>query len=80
MANPKKYLAKMIDVAENLPHHYKEYISLGEVICKYISFKVYSYFRFLFEPKNVEDYSFKRNKSAIEEPSCFTSLRNKEEE
>ena len=34
MANPKKDLAKMIDAAENLPHHYKEYLALGEVICK----------------------------------------------
>ena len=39
MANPKKDLTKMIDAAENLPRHYKEYLSLGEVICKSIPFK-----------------------------------------
>ena len=80
MANPKKDLEKMIDAAENLPHHYKEYLALGEVICKSIPFKDYFYFRFLFEPKNVYDYSFNRNKSSIEEQSCSTSLSNEEEE
>ena len=39
MDNPKKYLAKTIDVVENLPHHYKEYLSLGEEIFKSIPFK-----------------------------------------
>ena len=39
MANPKKDLAKMIDAVENLHHHYEEYLSLGEVICKSIPFK-----------------------------------------
>ena len=29
---------------------------------------------------NVYDYSFKSNKSSIEEPSCSTSLSNEEEE
>ena len=41
MANPKKDLAKMIDASENLPHHYKEYLALGENICKFIPFKDY---------------------------------------
>ena len=58
MANLKKGLSKMIDVAENLPHHYKEYLSLGEVICKSIPFKDYFYCIFVFEPKNLYDYSF----------------------
>ena len=80
MANPNKDLAKMIDGAENLPHHYKEYLSLGEVICKSIPFKDYFYCKFWFEPTNVDDYSFKSNKSSIEEPSCSTSLSNEEEE
>ena len=43
MANPKKHLSKMIDESENLPHHYKEYLSLGEEICKSIPFKEYFY-------------------------------------
>ena len=46
MANPKKDLAKMIDAAENLPRHYKEYLSLVEVICKSIPFKDYFYCKF----------------------------------
>ena len=41
MANPKKDLAKMIDASEKLPHHYKEYLALGENICKFIPFKDY---------------------------------------
>ena len=41
MANPKKDLSKMMDAIENLPHHYKEYLSLGEEICKYIPLKDY---------------------------------------
>ena len=41
MANPKKDLAKMIDASENLPQHYKEYLALGENICKFIPFKDY---------------------------------------
>ena len=41
MDNPKKDLSKMIDPSENLPHHYKEYLSLGEDICKSIPFKEY---------------------------------------
>ena len=80
MANPKKDLAKMIDAAENLPHHYKEYLALGEVICKSIPFKDYFYCIFVFDPNNVFDYSFNRNKSSIEEQSCYTSLSNEEEE
>ena len=35
---------------------------------------------FGFEPKNVDDYSFKRNKSFLEEPICSTSLSNEQEE
>ena len=62
MANPKKDLAKMIDAAENLPHHYKQYLALGEEICKSIPFKEYFYCRFGFEPKNVYDYSLKSRK------------------
>ena len=42
--NPKKDLANMIDASENLPHHYKEYLALGENICKFIPFKDYFYF------------------------------------
>ena len=80
MAKPKKDLSKMIDAAKNLPHHYKEYLSLGEVICKSIPFKDYFYLRFVFEPNNVHYYSFKSNKSSIEEPNCSTSLSNEEEE
>ena len=41
MANPKKDLSKMIDASENLPQHYKEYLALGENICKFIPFKDY---------------------------------------
>ena len=80
MANPKKDLSKMIDVGENLPHHYREYLSLGEDICKSITFKEYFYCRFGFEPKNVYDYYFNIIKSSIEEPSYSTSLSNEEEE
>ena len=80
MDNPKKDLSKIIDAIENLPHHYEEYISLGKVICKSIPFKDDFYCRFGFEPKNVDDYSFNRNKSSIEEQSCSTSLSNEEEE
>ena len=39
MANPKKDLEKMVDAIENLPRHYKEYLSLGGEICKSIPFK-----------------------------------------
>ena len=80
MANPKKELAKMIEAIENLPYHYKEYLALGEGICKSIPFKYNFYCRFGFEPKNVDDSSFKSSKSSIEEPSCSTSLSNEEEE
>ena len=80
MANPKKDLSKIIDAIENLPHHYEEYLALGEEILKSIPFKEYFYCRFGFEPKDVYDYSFKRNKSSLEEPSCSTSLSNDEEE
>ena len=80
MANPKKDLTKMIDAIENLAHHYKEYIlALGEEICKSIPFKEYFYWKFGFEPKNVDDYSFKSSKSSIEEPS-FSNYVSKEEE
>ena len=73
MAIPKKDLAKIIDAIENLPYHYKEYLSLGEEICKFIPFKYYFYFRFGFEPKDVDEHYFKRIKSSIEEPSCSNS-------
>ena len=65
MDNPKKDLANMIDVIENLPHHYKEYLAFREDICKYIPFKEYFYYRFGHGPKDVDDYSFKRNKSIL---------------
>ena len=65
MANPKKDLSKIIDAIENLPHHYKEYLALGEGICKSIPFKYNFYCRFGFEPKNVDDSSFKSSKSSI---------------
>ena len=42
-ANPKKDLAKMIDARENFPHHYEEYLALGEKICKFIPLKDYFY-------------------------------------
>ena len=80
MDNPKKDLSKIIDAIENLPHHYEEYLSLGEKICKSIPLNEYFYYIFGFEPKNVDDYSFKSNKSSIEELSCSTSLSNEEEE
>ena len=64
--NPKKDLAKVIDASENLPHHYKEYLALGEEICKFIPFKYYFYFWFEFEPKDVYDYYINCNKSSIE--------------
>ena len=79
MANPKKDLAKMIDAAENLPHHYKEYLALGEMICKSIPFKDYFYCIFVFEPKNEYHYSFKRRKSSIKEPSCSNYVSKEEE-
>ena len=70
MDNPKKDLAKMIDASENLPHHYEEYLALGENICKLIPFKDYFYFRLGFEPKDVDEHFFNGRKSSIEEPSC----------
>ena len=79
MVSSKKDLAKMIYAAENLPHHYKEYLSLGEVICKSIPFKDYFYFIFWFVTKNVDDYSFRSIKSSIEELSCSTSQSKGEE-
>ena len=79
MANPMKYLAKMIDAIENFPHHYKAYPSLGEEICKSIPFEYFNC-RFGFKPNNVYDYSFKRNKSSIKEPCWSTSRSNEEEE
>ena len=79
MTNTKKDLSKIIDAIENLPHHYKEYLSLGEEICKYIPLKDYFYYIFVFEPNNVDYYSFKSRKSSIEEPICSTSLRNEEQ-
>ena len=79
MDNPKKDLAKTIDASENLPHHQKEYLALGEKICKFIPFKDYFYFRFGFEPKDVDENYLKSSKSSIEEPSFSTSLSNEEE-
>ena len=65
MANPKKDLAKMIDASENLPHHYKEYLALGENICKFIPFKDYFYLRFGFDPKDVDENSFNSSNSSV---------------
>ena len=79
MANPKKDLANIIDASEKLPHHYKEYLALGEKICKFIPFKDYFYLRFGFEPKDVDDHSFKISKSSIEEPSCSNYVSKEEE-
>ena len=79
MAHPKKDLANMIDASENMPHHYKQYLALGEKICNFIPFKYYFYFRFGFEPKNVDEHYFNRNKPSIEEPICSNYV-NKEEE
>ena len=79
MANPKKDLAKMIYASENLPHHYKEYLALGEKICKFIPFKDYFYFRFVFDPKDVDENSFNASKSSIEEPSCSNYVSKEEE-
>ena len=56
MANPKKDLSNIIDAIENLPHHYEEYLALGEDICKSIPFKEYFYCIFGYEAKNVYDY------------------------
>ena len=42
-SNPNKDLEKMIDTIEKFPHQYKEYLSLGEDICKSIPFKEYFY-------------------------------------
>ena len=39
MGNPKKDLAKPMDAIEKLPHHYEEYLALGEEIRKSIPFK-----------------------------------------
>ena len=80
MANTKKDLSKIIDEVENFPHHYEEYLDLGKEICKSIHLKEYFYCIFGFEPKNLDDFSFKSDKSSIEEPSCSTSLSNEEEE
>ena len=77
MANPNKDLSKMIDASENLPHHYKEYLSLGEENCKFIHFKDYFYFRFGFNPKYVDENSLNTRKSSIEEPS-FSNYTSKE--
>ena len=79
MANPKKDLAKMIDASENLPQHYKEYLTLGENICKVIPFKDYFYFRFGFDPKDVDENSFNARKSSIEEPICSNYVSKEEE-
>ena len=62
MADPKRDLANMIDAIENLPRHYKDYLALGEEICKSIPFKEYFYFIFGFEPEYLDYYSFKSNK------------------
>ena len=70
MANPKKDLAKMIDASGNFPNHYKEYLALGEKICKFIPFKDYCYFRFGFEPKDVDENYFNGRKSFVEELIC----------
>ena len=79
MANPKKDLEKMIDASENLPQHYKEYLALGENICKFIPFKDYFYLRFGFDPKDVDENSFNAIKSSVEEP-IFSNYVSKEEE
>ena len=78
MANPKKDLVKMIDANENLPHHYKEYLALGEKICKFIPFIDYLYFRFGFEAKDVDEHSFNGIKSSVEEPSCSNYVSKEE--
>ena len=79
MDNPKRDLENMIDASENLPHHYKEYLALGENICKLIPFKDYFYFIFVFEPKDVDDNYFNGRKSSIEEPSCSNYVSKEEE-
>ena len=79
MDNPKKDLSKIIDAAENLPHHYKEYLAFGEKVCKFIPFKDYFYFRFGFDPKEVYDHSFNGSKSSIEEPTCLNYVSEEEE-
>ena len=65
MTNPKKDLAKMIDASENLPHHYKEYVALGEKIFKFIPFKDYFYFWFGFDSNDVDENYFTRSKSFV---------------
>ena len=69
----------MIDASENLPQHYKEYLALGENICKFIPFKDYFYFRFGFEPKDVDEHSLKSRKSSIDEPICSNYVSKEEE-
>ena len=62
MANLRKDLAKIKDAIENLPHHYKEYLSMGKHICKSIPFKAYFYyFIFGFKLNNVDDYSLQEH-------------------
>ena len=71
MANPKKDLAKMIDASENLPHHYNEYLALGENICKFIPFKDYFYFIFEFDPKDVDEKYFNGSKTILKGTNFF---------
>ena len=70
----KKYLTKMIEACENMPHCYQDYLALGKNICENMYFKEYIYFKYGFWTKHVNQHSFNRNKPFIEEPSCCTSL------
>ena len=56
-------------------------LSLGEDICKAIPFKGYFYFKFGFDPKDVDVYSIEWNKTSMEvQPRFSTSSRKEEEE
>ena len=64
----------MIEVCENMPRCYQEYLTLVKDICASMTYKDYVYIMYGFWPQNVDEYSFKRNIPSIEEPSCSTSL------
>ena len=70
----KKYLTKVIESCENIPHCYQEYLALGKEICANIYLKEYIYFKYGFYPKHVDDHSLNSKKPSMEEPSCSTSL------
>ena len=46
----KKYLARMIEVCENMPRCYKDYLTLGKNIGGVMTFKEYVYLKYGFWP------------------------------